>query len=455
MKNSTRERLISARGKFLDELVSFLKFESISAEGDKSACRPCAQWLTVLLRRIGFDDVRLLEGASQPCVYASKTVSPDAPTVLFYGHYDVQPADPLDEWKTPPFDPQIIDGYIYARGAGDNKGQVLTWLRGLDAVIASGELAVNVKVLLEGEEEIGSPGMAAVVLANRELLRADGVVSSDMPFYADGVPAMTTSLRGLCTYEIAFQGPSMDVHSGRYGGLVVNPINALAKLVASMHDDAGRVAIPGFYDDVREVPQAQLADWRKLPFDESALAGDIGLKNFAGGEVGVDPLVREWARPTLDCNGIVGGYTGKGSKTIIPARASVKISTRLVADQDPQKMDSLMRDFVLSRVPAGIRCDFKALSSAAAVSFPTDTPLIKRAAAAIEKVFGEKPVFTSGGGSIPITATFAEQINANVFFMNMGLPDDGIHSPNERFRLDFFDRGADMVCCFLGSNPLE
>lgn len=455
MKNTTLERLISRRKNFLDDLVSFLKFESVSAEGSESDCRPCAQWLTTLLKRIGFDNVCLLEGAAHPCVYAEKLISPDAPTVMIYGHYDVQPADPLDEWKTPPFDPRIIDGYIYARGAGDNKGQVMTWLRGLDAVISGGELAMNVKIFLEGTEEIGSPGVAEVVRANRELLRADGIVSSDMPWYADGTPAMTTMLRGMFTCEVIFHGPSMDVHSGHYGGLVVNPINAMASLIASMHDDAGRVAIPGFYDDVREVPQSQLDDWRKLPYDESARAGDVGLKNFAGGEAGLEPLVREWARPTLECNGIIGGYTGNGSKSIIPARSSVKISVRLVADQNPDKIESLVRDYVMSHVPAGIRCEFETSSNAPAMSFPTDTPLIARAAAAIEKIIGKKPVFIGAGGTIAITAIFTEQITPNIFFINMGLPDDNIHSPNEHFRLDFFDRGTEMVCRFLGSDTLK
>lgn len=455
MKNSTLERLVSRRKNFLDALVSFLKFESISAGGRDKDCITCAEWLTELLKRIGFDDIRLLECGDQPCVYASKVVSPDAPTILIYGHYDVQPADPLDEWKTPPFDPRIIDGFIYARGASDNKGQIMTWLRALDAVIATGGLAVNVKILFEGQEEIGSAGVARVIADNRELLQADAVVASDMPWYADCVPSMTHMLRGLCTYEVTFHGPAMDVHSGHYGGLVVNPINALAGLIASMHDAHGRVTIPGFYDDVKPVPQSQLDDWRKLPFDEAASAKFIGLDSFVGGEAGLEPVVREWARPTLECNGIIGGYTGKGVKTIIPARASVKISIRLVADQCPKNMDSLVRDYVLSHIPAGIRCEFKALASAPAVSFPTGSPLVARAAAATEKVFGRKPVFVGAGGSIPIMAVISDKISPNIFFINMGLPDDGIHSPNERFRLDFFDRGADAICRFLGSDMFK
>ncbi|HNX26209.1 MAG TPA: M20/M25/M40 family metallo-hydrolase [Phycisphaerae bacterium] len=455
MRDAVLERLASGRGRFLDELITFLKFQSIAECGNRKDCVPCAEWLADLLERIGFDGGRILAGDCQPCVYAEKTVSADVPTILFYGHYDVQPADPLDEWETPPFDPQIIDDYIYARGASDNKGQIMTWLRGLETLIAAGELSMNVKVLLEGGEEIGSPGMAEVVLKNRQLLRADAVVASDMAWYADGVPSMTNMLRGLCAYEIIFRGPASDVHSGMYGGLVVNPINELAALIASFHDASGRIAIPGFYDDVQDVPQEQLKKWEKLSFDEPACAKVVGLNSFAGGEAGLEPIVRMWARPTLDCNGIVGGHTGSGSKTIIPAKASVKISTRLVADQEPDRIESLLREFIFARVPAGIKCEFVTLAKSKAVIFPTDTPLVRRAAAAMEKVFGKAPVFVGSGGSVPITSVLSELAGGNVFFMNLGLPDDRIHSPNERFRLDFFDRGAEMVCRFLGSDTFK
>lgn len=433
----------------LEELFELLRFESIANNPTADGCGPCADWLTDKLNAIGMDNVQILPGDRQPYVFAEKIVDPAAPTVLFYAHYDVQPADPLEQWHTPPFEPTIKGDYIFARGACDNKGPLMAQLAAIEAAVKTDRLKVNVKILFEGEEEIGSPGIEEFLEKHSHLLACDVISTSDMLNFASGVPSMVSSLRGLCAFEISFTGPVADVHSGMEGGVISNPINALAKLIAAFHDDDGRVTIPGFYDDVREVSPQQLEQWKKLPFDEKAHAKRHNVSTLAGGEAGLHPLVRNWARPTLDCNGIIGGYTGKGAKTIIPSRAAVKITCRLVPDQSPEKICKALEKFVIDHTPAGMTADVTIGPAGKAVCFDTTTPYAQAAAKAIEVAFKKSPIPIGGGGSVPITEWLQRIIGSEVVIMCLGLPDDNFHSPNERFRMDMLENGRIMIAEFL------
>lgn len=434
----------------LETFLELLRIPSV-AGANADACERAAAWLAGHLEALGLD-VEIAATPGQPNVLAEAHVSDAAPTLLIYGHYDVQPPDPLAEWDSDPFEPVVRDGRVQARGADDDKGQHFAQLMALEAWIrAGGGLPVNVKVLLEGEEEIGSPHLEPFLADRADRLRADAAVISDSAFFAAGVPSITYALRGLAYVEITMTGPSTDVHSGVHGGAVANPINALARLVGQMHDDDGRITLPGFYDDVAPVRQQELEAWRQLPFDEGAYAAGMGLDALGGGERGRGVLERRWARPTLDANGIFGGYTDEGAKTIIPARATVKISTRLVPHQAPERIVTAFESFVAERTPPGLRSSVHVHAGARPVLLNPDSPAMAAGAAALAEAFGRPPVLIRSGASVPITEMIQRLLGLDTVLMGFGLPEDRIHSPNEKFDLAQLYGGSVAAAAFLGN----
>ena len=432
------------RERFLEELKEYLRIPSISTDAEhKDDVRECASWLHAHLEGIGVDSVVVEETDGHPIVYAEHCNKPGAPTILVYGHYDVQPPDPLDLWDSPPFEPEIRDGKIFARGATDDKGQLFAHIKGLEAHLAtSGELPVNVKLLIEGEEEVGSPNLTPWVESNAERLSCDAVVISDSSMFAPGLPTITYGLRGLTYFEVTVTGPDHDLHSGLYGGAVPNPINELSKLIAQLHHDDGRVAIPGFYDDVEELTAEERDQFAELPFDNEDFRKEAGAPGLQG-EAGYSTLERRWARPTLDCNGIWGGFIGEGAKTVLPSHASAKISCRLVPNQDPDKVLELAQSYLEEIAPDTILLDFKPHHGGQPVVVDRDTPAVQAATRASEKAWGTDAVFTRGGGSIPVVATFSEALGVPTVLLGFGLNDDRLHSPNEKFNVENFYKGIE------------
>jgi acetylornithine deacetylase/succinyl-diaminopimelate desuccinylase-like protein len=436
------------RDDHLERLCQLLRFAS-DANSNSGECSRCADWLIDHLTGMGLHAQRLPTGG-QDIVFAQSTIDPAKPTLLIYGHYDVQPADPLEEWLSPPFEPTVREGNLYARGASDDKGQLFLHLMAIEAwQQATGELPVNVKVFIEGEEEIGSPTLEAFIADHLDLLAADAVVVSDSAFFAPGVPALPTGLRGLTYLQIDLEGPAIDLHSGIYGGIVANPLNVLVDIVAAMRGADGKVTIPGFYDDVIPVGDDELASWASLPFDEVAFATNVGLESLGGGEEGLAPLLRRWGRPTLDVHGVVGGYTGPGAKTVIPARASAKISMRLVANQDPDQIVEAIRQFVADRTPAGIRSSIQDFSSGRPVLLRTDGWAIQAGKAALTEAFNMDVAWVRYGASVPVTEVFQRLMGLDSVMLGFGLPDDALHSPNEKLGLEQFYTGAVTAATFL------
>jgi succinyl-diaminopimelate desuccinylase len=367
---------------------------------------------------------------------------PGKPVALVYGHYDVQPPEPLDEWTTPPFEPTVRNGNIYARGATDDKGQMLTHVKSVEAWMkTAGKLPVQVKFLIEGEEEVGSAHLAPFVKEHREKLACDCVVISDCSQFAPGVPAITYGLRGIAYYELRLRGPRQDLHSGTFGGAVTNPANALVALLAGLKDDKNRIQLPGFYDDVVPLTDREREEFRALPLTEDEFKRQLGVKDLSG-EAGYTSLERRWARPTCDINGLTSGYQGEGAKTVLPARASAKFSFRLVPNQDPHKITTSLRKFFEPRLPPGIEMELVDHHGAPGVVVSLDSPYMRAAAAAIEAGFGRAPVFIREGGSIPIVTTFTSELGADVLLLGWGQNDDNTHSPNEKFSLDDYHRGT-------------
>ncbi|MHC4562312.1 MAG: dipeptidase [Planctomycetota bacterium] len=433
--------LQSRRDQHLEQFIELLRFASI-ANNDDDQCPACAAWLVNHLTDLGLA-ARTLPTGGKDVVYAESDIDPDKPTLLIYGHYDVQPPDPLNQWLSDPFDPHIRDGNIYARGASDDKGQFLVHLMAIEAwQQAGGGLPMNVKVLLEGEEEIGSPSLESFMIDHADLFAADAAVVSDSAFYAAGVPSILTGLRGLAYVQLNVTGPAVDVHSGIYGGIVANPVNALAAMIGQMHDETGRVTLPGFYDDVAEPTDEEARAWETLDFDEAAYAKSVGARELGGGERHLPPLVRSWARPTLDVNGIIGGYTDPGAKTIIPAEAHAKISMRLVPHQDPRNIVEGVKEFVRTHTPPGVRVEIDIHSTAPPVLLKTDGVAIQAAQAAMTEAFGREAIFIRCGASVPVTELIQRTLGLDAAMMGFGLPDDNLHSPNEKFSLEHFCRGA-------------
>ena len=437
--------------RFLEELKTLLRIPSVSTLPEhKGDCRRAAQMLADELRRIGMEHVRLIETEGHPLVYGDWLHAAGKPTALCYGHYDVQPADPLDEWHTPPFEPTERNGNIYARGAVDDKGQVWAQVKALESLLASERaLPLNVRVLLEGEEEVGGEGIGAYVASKPADLKADFALVSDTELFAPGLPTLCVGLRGMIYTEIEVRGAKSDLHSGMYGGAAPNPFVALAQMLARLKDQDGHILIPGFYDDIVPPSAAELAAWRRLPFDEEQYRiAEVGSKTLVG-ESGYSVLERTWARPTLDVHGMPGGFIGAGAKTVIPAKALAKVSMRLVPGMTPAKAFAQYKKYVLEIAPAGVEVDVRLIHSGDPCLIPVDNPYIQAATRALQEVWGRDTVFIRSGGSIPIVGDFAKHLNLPSVMMGFGLPDDNLHAPNEKFNLKNFELGIQSLIRFL------
>jgi succinyl-diaminopimelate desuccinylase len=440
--NRVTDYITSHRRAFEDDLSALLRIASVSADSrHKPDIRRAAEWMVAQFKSLSLT-TELVETKGHPLVYAESPPVPGAPVVLVYGHYDVQPPDPLDLWVTPPFEPTVRDGKVFARGATDDKGQMLTHVKSVEGWIKSGEkLPLQVKFLIEGEEEVGSEHLAPYVAANAKKLACDCVVISDCCQFAPGMPAITYGLRGIAYYQLNLQGPARDLHSGTFGGGVTNPANALVTLLAALRDQDGRVQVPGFYDNVVPLTELERDKHRALPFRDAEFMEQVGVDGLSG-EAGYSTLERRWARPTCDINGLTSGYQGEGAKTVLPAKASAKFSFRLVPNQDPQKIGKSLRKFLEERLPPGVTMELVDHHGAPGVVVSLDSPFIRAAAAAIEAGFGRAPVFIREGGSIPIVNTFASELDADVLLLGWGQDDDNTHSPNEKFSLDDYHRGT-------------
>ncbi|HEV2619664.1 MAG TPA: dipeptidase [Acidobacteriaceae bacterium] len=451
--------------RFVNELKAFLRIPSISTDpAHATDVRHAAEFATAELRRIGLHNVRLIETTTaahptgHPLVYAdSLDAAPrngrPATTVLLYGHYDVQPPDPLDEWKSPPFEPTEREGNLYARGAVDDKGQMWMHVKALESLLAAndGKLPVNVRVILEGEEEVGGEGIAAFVREHPGQLAADVALVSDTEMFAPNLPTLCVGLRGMIYTEIEARGARTDLHSGMYGGAAPNPFFALVQIIAQLKHPTGRVAIPGFYDKVATPTPAELKAWKSLPFDEDHyLETEVGSTELTG-EPGFSVLERTWSRPTLEVHGMPGGFTGAGAKTVIPARATAKISMRLVPDQSPAEAFAQYKSFVESLCPAGITLEVRLIHSGDPIVISTDNPYVQAATSALHAVFEDDTVFVRGGGSIPIVGDFIRELGIPTLLMGFGLPDDNLHAPNEKFHLANFHRGIESIIRFLAN----
>ncbi len=441
---------LAHRERFHRELDEFLRIPSVSAksehDGDTAAA---AAWLEDQLTRAGLD-ARTHATPGHPIVVGEWRGAPaGAPTVLVYGHYDVQPPEPLDLWDSPPFEPEVRDGRIYARGAADDKGQLFAHVKALESHLAArGRLPVDVVVLAEGEEEVGSPHLTRFVAERRDSLAADVFVVSDSAMFAPGVPSLLFSLRGLAYFEIHARGPASDLHSGAYGGAVANPANALAKVVAGLHDEDGRIAIPGFYDDVRAPPSEAVESVRALPFDERAYAREVGAPP-AGGEAAHSTLERLWFRPSCDVNGFLSGYVGEGAKTVLPARAMAKVSFRLVADQSPEAVKRQLEAHLARACPPGVEMTLVELHGGRPWSARPEGAAFDAAKRALEASFGAPPVLVGEGGSIPIVVELEEILGASALLLGFALPGANMHAPNEWFAVDCFEKGVDTVIRLL------
>lgn len=437
------------RERNLGELLELLRIPSISTDPARQQdVRQAAEFVAGKLAALGFEAL-LLETPRHPVVLGRFQADPQAPTVLIYGHYDVQPPDPLELWTSAPFEPVVKDGLIVARGASDDKGQFFAHIKGAEALLATtGTLPVNLTFVIEGEEEIGSPNLTPVIEAHRDWLAADVVLISDGAMVAPDTPTITYGLRGLAYVELTVRGAGRDLHSGAYGGGAPNAIHALARIIAQLHDAQGRVTVPGFYDAVVELSDAERELFRQVPFDEARFKAEAGLRATPG-EAGYTLLERLWARPTLDCNGIGGGFQGEGAKTVIPAEARAKISCRLVPNQDPQEITTKLAAHLKALAPEGVEVSVTELHGARPALTPIDAPAVQAAARALEAVFGRPVVFARTGGTIPVVSTFAQLLGAQVVMVGLGLESDRAHAPNEKFDLVNYYRGIDVSAALL------
>jgi acetylornithine deacetylase/succinyl-diaminopimelate desuccinylase-like protein len=466
--------------RFVEELKALLRIPSISTDPERAAdVRHAAEFVAAELRRTGMENVRLIETSTPETVLAPSSgpaqVIPErkghplvyadylhaapaadgkpATTVLLYGHYDVQPPEPLDEWKSPPFEPAERDGNLYARGAVDDKGQMWMHVKALESLFAAGggRLPVNVRVIVEGEEEVGGEGIAAFVREHPDELRADVALVSDSEMFAPDLPTLCVGLRGMIYTEIEARGARTDLHSGMYGGAAPNPLVALAQIIAKLKDESGRILIPHFYDRVEAPSAAELKAWKALPFDEEVYRDTEVGSTALTGEAGFSVLERTWARPTLDVHGIAGGFTGAGAKTVIPARAVAKVSIRLVPEMTPAESFALFKAYVEAICPEGITVEVRLIHSGDPVVVSTENPYMRAATSAMRAVFGKETVFIRSGGSIPIIGDFIRELGIPSILMGFGLPDDNLHAPNEKFHLANFHRGIESIVRFLAS----
>ena len=443
-----KEYIATNKDRFLDELFDWLRIPSVSADSrHKEDVRKAAGFLKDRLTEAGISTVEIYETKGHPIVYAEKIIDTSLPTVLVYGHYDVQPPDPLDLWDSPPFEPVIKNEKIYARGSCDDKGQVYMHVKALETMIKSGKLPCNIKLMVEGEEEVGSANLDEFVIANKKKLSADIILISDTAMISLDHPSITTGLRGLSYVEVEVTGPNRDLHSGVYGGAVANPINILCQMIASMHDEKGRVTIPGFYDKVAVLSGSERDAINKAPFDLTQYKKDLDIKEVKG-EEGYTTIERTGIRPTLDVNGIWGGYTGEGAKTVLPSKAYAKISMRLVPDQVSAEITDLFIKYFRAIAPPSVKVNVKALHGGEAAVTPTNSKAFTAASKAFEEIWGKKPIPTRDGGSIPIVALFKKELKLDTVLMGFGLDSDAIHSPNEHYGVKNFMMGVETITAF-------
>lgn len=436
------------KDRFLEELFELLRIPSVSADSKyKGDVAKCAEAVKESLLKAGCDTVDVCPTAGHPIVYGEKIIDPALPTVLVYGHYDVQPADPLELWHSGPFEPVIKDGNIYARGACDDKGQVFMHVKALEVMAKTNTLACNVKVMIEGEEEVGSTNLGKFLEDNKEKLKADIVLVSDTSMISLESPSIETGLRGLAYMEVEVTGPNRDLHSGVYGGAVANPINTLCQMIASLHDENNHITIPGFYDNVEELSDAERKALNSAPFNLDEYKKDLDINDIRG-EEGYSTLERTGTRPTLDVNGIWGGYTGEGAKTVLPSKAYAKISMRLVPGQNSHSISELFAKHFESIAPKSVKVKVTAHHGGEPVVTPTDSAAYKAAAKALETTFGKEPIPTRGGGSIPIIALFEKTLGLKTVLMGFGLDSDAIHSPNEKYGVDNYYKGIETIPYF-------
>lgn len=434
--------------RFLDELASLVRIPSVSAQPEHRADidRCAARWCELLLVA-GADEARVMPSEGNPLVYAEKRVDPSRPTVLVYAHYDVMPPEPLDLWRTPPFELTVADGRVWGRGTDDDKGQALIQVKAFEYLVREGLLRHNVKFIFEGEEEIGSPSLNGFLRTHRDLLRADVILVSDTSMLGADLPSLTVGLRGLAYWEIKVTGPNRDLHSGHFGGAVANPLNVLCRMLARVVDADGRIAVPGFYDDVEDISPEERAMIAAIPFDEEAYKAAIGVRELEG-ELGYSTLERNSCRPSFDICGIWGGYTGEGAKTVLPSWAKAKVSCRLVPHQDHAKISRLFADFIQSIAPRSIAVEVTPLHGGEGYVCPLSLPAYRAAERAFAEAFGRPPLAVRRGGSIPIISDFERELGIKTVLMGFGLESDAIHSPNENFRLDIMRRGIEAVALF-------
>ncbi|MFN3793476.1 MAG: dipeptidase [Chitinophagaceae bacterium] len=436
------------KDRFLEELLDLLRIPSVSARSEhKADMIRCAEAVEAHLKKAGADTTKIYATPGHPIVYGEKNVDPSKPTVLVYGHYDVQPPDPLELWHSGPFEPVIKDGKIYARGACDDKGQFFMHVKALEVMNNSGSFPCNIKFLIEGEEEVGSPNLATFVQQNKDLLKADVILISDTSMLSMDTPSIDVGVRGLSYIEVEVTGPNRDLHSGVYGGAVANPITMLAKMIASCHDENNHITIPGFYDDVVEATPEERAKMAKAPFNEAAYKQDLGVTELWG-EKGYATNERTGIRPTLELNGIWGGYTGEGAKTVLPSKAYAKISARLVPNQSSAKITEKLLNYFQSIAPAGVTVKASEHHGGEPYMTPIDSKEYQAAAKAIQTTFGKEPIPVRGGGSIPICALFEKELGLKIVFMGFGLDSDNLHSPNEKYDLFNFYKGIETIPYF-------
>ena len=434
--------------RFLAELFELLRIPSVSADSTRKAdVRKAADYIVQKLKEAGADKVELCQTKGHPIVYGEKIIDKLLPTVLVYGHYDVQPPDPLELWNSPPFEPTVRDGKIYARGACDDKGQMYMHIKAFEILIKHNLLRCNIKFMIEGEEEVGSDNLGTFVKENKEKLRADVILISDTSIISLDQPSITTGLRGLSYMEVEVTGPNRDLHSGVYGGAVANPANVLSKMIASLHDENGRVTIPKFYDNVAELSSKDREAINQAPFDVDEYKKELGINEITG-EAGYTTLERTGTRPTLDVNGIWGGYTGEGAKTVLPSKASAKISMRLVPNQSPSEITELFTNYFISIAPKSIKVKVIAHHGGEPAVTPTDSKAYKAATKAFEEVWGKTPIPTRDGGSIPIVALFKKELGLDTVLMGFGLDTDALHSPNEHYGIKNFLIGIETIVAF-------
>ena len=452
--NEVLSHIQSNSERYLRELGDLLAIPSVSTNPENVPdIQRCAEWVAGHLRAIGMKDVQVMPTPGHPVVYGSWLEAPGKPTLLIYGHYDVQPAEPLELWTSPPFQATVRGENLFARGASDDKGQFFIHMKSIEAFLKTGgTLPLNVKFLLEGEEEIGSVNLDDFVREHADLLKADLVVISDSSMFAQGVPSICYGLRGLSYMQVDLVGPNRDLHSGSFGGSVLNPIQALAEIIAQLHDKHGRVTIPGFYDDVRDLIRKERRAFKQLPWNDRKYARDLGVRALYG-EKGFTTLERLWARPTLECNGIWGGFTGEGAKTVLPSKASAKISMRLVPDQTSRKANAQFTRYIKKLAPPGVKVTVRALHGGEPAITPIDSPGVRAAISALEKGFGKKPLYQREGGSIPIVVQFKRLLTIDTVLLGFGLPEENAHAPDEFLNLSNFYGGIRTSAHFLNELP--